>query len=370
MRPEFCARCRPQDPQKSQPGSSEPSRAKAGTLDQQYRELLAERRRAQVVVRKDARAALETGYVRICTQGGGRRHHSFNDLDVRTRVVHINGYPFLWAIELILERAPNVSRIEVIPSMLAKLQAMQSSRALALCRERAVELVAGHDRPDTAWEGKENRSPTYDKQRAFLVGLAGTQKARWEELLAMEFEAAQLTARYFCLRGEEYRSQRILGEDYGIAQSMDHMVSMRITAILYYLDPSFKISARSKQFAGMMERRAARLRPFLTDARLREKLATQLGIPALPSGLPLSRLEVYDALLQARQDGRLDRLAKDHENAHCALALRFGLDKLDAPAYLTLEAVGQLMGEGGVTRERIRQLEERALELLGIQEDE
>lgn len=358
MNPAYCALCCTHLPE-DQDGER--------SLERGMRKLREERKRAQVVVHEDARAALGTGYVRIATNGG-RHHHSFNDLDVSTRVVHINGYPHLWAIERILERAPNVSRIEVIPSMLARLHAMKSSTVLELCRKHAVELVAGHDRPDMAWEGKENRSSTYDRQRAFLIGLAGDVKERWEELLAMEFEAAQLTARYFCLRGEEYRVQRILGEDYGISQSTPHAVSMRINAVLYYLDPLSKTGAHSERYSDMIARRVARLRPLLADKTLRGELARKLGIPALPLRLPLSRLEVFEALLQARQDGRLGKLAESHENAHRALCLRFGLDNLDtAPEYLTLEAVGQLMG---YTRERVRQLEERALELLGIQEDE
>jgi DNA-directed RNA polymerase sigma subunit (sigma70/sigma32) len=45
---------------------------------------------------------------------------------------------------------------------------------------------------------------------------------------------------------------------------------------------------------------------------------------------------------------------------------RFGLD-LEGGVYRTLQTVGDMIG--GVTRERARQLEERALGALGILED-
>lgn len=322
MNPAFCAPCRSQDSKVS--GGSVNREGGSGNLDQQLHRLREERKRAEFVVHEDARAALETGYVRIFT-GGGRNHHSFNDLDVHTRVVHINGHPFLWAIQKILERAPNVSVIELIPSMFAR---VQRGQVKTLCEQRAVRLVAGHDRPDTAWAGKENRSPIYDKQRAFFVGLQREQKRSWEELLAMKFEAAELTARYFCLNGEEYRSQPELGEDYGIPKNQYSMVSMRINAVLYYLDSFFETGDRSKQFSGMMRRRVERLRPVWESAAKRQQVADELGIPHLPEKLPLAYLELYRALIGAVRDGRINRLAEQQENAHCALALRYGLYKL------------------------------------------
>lgn len=183
----------------------------------------------------------------------------------------------------------------------------------------------------------------------------------------MRWDSALMTARYFCLDGEEYIPQRELCPMFGLAPILEHAISAYINGILYYLDGGFPANKRSRQMAAMLKRRVEKLRPLLKSAEQRQALAKELGLAALPANLPLARLDVLKELVAARRDGRLRALASSSQaNFGRAIELRFGLDGSVPSTYRTLEEVGEEMG--GITRERARQLEERALEILGISE--
>lgn len=300
-----------------------------------------------------------TGYVVIKAR---KDHHSFRDLNNETLFVHIDGMPFLWAIELILKLAINVRTIQVIPSMLRK---MHPDSHLRLCRERDVEVRSGHHRPNMAWKPGENRSPFYDRQQEFFRAMEGEQRILFEELLAMNFDATAMTARYFCLDGEEYTAQRLLAEEYGFGED-ERQVSMRINAVIYYLDPSFDAGDRSKQFADVLKRRVERMRPFLKSAELRQRLCAEIGIPRLPEKLPIARVPVFRELLQARKDGRLNRLMIEHNRLYRIITLRFGIEQEEPTQYRRHETIGETFA---VSRQRVFQLEADALRLLGIEDE-
>ena len=78
------------------------------------------------------------------------------------------------------------------------------------------------------------------------------------------------------------------------------------------------------------------------------------------------RLELFGSILVALKNGRFASLAENHPKDHRVIWLRFGLDDLNAGVYRTLEEVGEIMN---LTRERVRQLEERGLTKLGLSED-
>ncbi|MDO8435253.1 MAG: hypothetical protein Q7S89_01045 [bacterium] len=311
----------------------------------------------------DADELERSGYVVIHTcKAEERDHHSFRDLGPETLFVHINGQPLLWAIEKILALAPNLKTIQVIPTMLRK---FHPDSHLRLCRERGVEVRAGHHRPEMAWEPGRIASPFYDHQQRFFEGLEGEQRALFDELLAMNFDAAVIVAQYFCLKGEKYVPQRILAEEYGFGND-ERQVSMRINAIIIYLDPTFETGDRSKQFAEELKRRVERLRPLLESADMRRRLADELAIPKLPEKFPLSRLQVFREIVKARRDGRLDESMSVHQHSHRALKLRFGLEREVPTTYRRLREVAEILG---VTRQRAFQLEEEALKILGIKDE-
>ncbi|WKZ28625.1 MAG: sigma factor-like helix-turn-helix DNA-binding protein [Patescibacteria group bacterium] len=311
----------------------------------------------------NAKQLLQAG-IHVVRPKFGKEDQSFRTLDDKVTFVHVDGAPMLWAVELVLERAPNLQTFQVLPSMHRRLH---PDSALKLLAERGVAVQTGHVRPELAWEPGRIISKTYEPQRQFLLRLEGEQRTLFEELVAMRWDSALMTARYFCLDGEEYIPQRELCPMFGLAPILEHAISAYINGILYYLDGGFPANKRSRQMAAMLKRRVEKLRPLLKSAEQRQALAKELGLAALPANLPLARLDVLKELVAARRDGRLRALASSSQaNFGRAIELRFGLDGSVPSTYRTLEEVGEEMG--GITRERARQLEERALEILGISE--
>ncbi len=285
----------------------------------------------------------------------------FERLTPETAIAHITGIPFLWAVELILERAPNLKTLQVIPSMLVKIH----GRHRALCAARGVTIAGGHCRPELAWDEDEvSRSRTYEPQRRFMAELKGEQRSLFDELMAMGFESATMASRYFCLDGEPRVSLRTIGDLYGF-KTGETLISAHVQAVLRYLDPGFETGLISNQRARTMAASVGRLRPMLQSAQLLQERMDAAGIERLPDGFPLSRFDVLVELVAAKRDGRLQALAKKWPAVHEALLVRFGLK--GESRYRTLVEVGAALN-GGVSRERARQLEEKGLAMLEISE--
>jgi hypothetical protein len=276
----------------------------------------------------------------------------FENLTAETRFVHVDGHIFYWLLKEILKRAPNLKTLQTIPSGVEQ----AGERHRALLREHKVEFVAGYHKPEMAWEEGRTLS-TYRAQQKFMRGLAGDQAALFAELLAMDFESAKMISRYFCLSGEEYVPMRVIAEEWGYSHNTH--VSCWMNAILRYLDPEFETGEESQRHARNVVLRVARLRPLLDSAKARDEALQALGLDSLPEGFPWSRFDEFAEVVQAQRDGRLAALETSDTRAHQALVLRFGLGA--ERVYRTLLVVGEAMG---VSRERIRQLEERALEML------
>lgn len=87
----------------------------------------------------------------VITKGTRNYEEAFNHLNETTVFVHIQGHPFLWAIERILAKAPNLKIIQVYPNLMWKLN---PNSHLKICSQRGVQIVAGHWRPELAWSEK------------------------------------------------------------------------------------------------------------------------------------------------------------------------------------------------------------------------
>lgn len=296
------------------------------------------------------------GHVLISTHGTRYKTHAFDHLDDSVLLVHIDGHPFVWTIELILDRAPNVRKIQVIPTMRRKI----TETHLKLCRDHGVEIVAGHFRPEMAWKGERITSPSYAGQRNFLKSLTGEQKALFEELLALGFEEVRMAARYYCLDGGDYIPQHVVAAEYGYGDKNNSLVSRKINGILLYLDPGFQTGKDSRDWTERLKARVTRTRAVVEKENYREIFCRELGVDHLPEGLYPSQFEEYRTVVMAHQVGKVEAL-RSHDSRYVEiLKMRFGLD---GGRVRTLQEIGDLFG---ITRERIRQLEEMALELLGI----
>lgn len=318
-----------------------------------------------------------TGYAVVrTTRSKDPNRAMFNSLNSNTRFVHIVGYPFLWAVKEILNRAPNLKTLQVIPMMLPK---MHPNSHLRLCKEHGVSVQAGHYKPELAWDDDEFRpTATYRAHEAFLRNLTGDQKVLFDELLLFGIMSAEITRRYFCLGGENPIALGVLGGEYGYGkesgQEQSHRISSQIYAVLHYLDHSFEVNNRSTAIARNLERRVERLRSFLNSAAVtedtRQRIAQKIGLQSLPINFPLARVEILQGVIVAKRDGRFEQLRKSHPNHLQALELRLGVEGSGVSTYRTLEEVAHCISPDHIyTRERIRQFEERALDLLGIQEE-
>ena len=179
-----------------------------------------------------------------------RGHSSHSSLDNTVTKAHIAGRLETWLLMFIIEHAPAVEVVQVIP----KLEYRLTKRQKAICAERGIKLVIGHVRPQSGWSDDRKSSAA---KRKFLLNLVGLQKALFEELLDLEIREARLAVRYFCLSGEDYESMRVLAEEEGITvQSAETMIS----AVLYYLNPRFKTTREARRMAGFIEKRVVKLK--------------------------------------------------------------------------------------------------------------
>lgn len=338
MNPAWCAFCRSTGPTGPKPRL--PQRV-ARTIESEFS--------------KETIRRLEDLHFAIVRTNEGRNSASFHALDRYTHKVHILGFPFVWAIEKILDLAPNIKEIQMLPAFLDRIQ---NGLHHAICAARGVKIIAGHVRPEGIWQDESIRAGHYAKQQRFMLALAEGQKSLFDELLRFGFEEAEITARYFCLNGEEPRYLRLIGEDYGYNPQADHLISAKINGVLLYLDGGFKTGRRSEQIARSLRQRVERLRVIVAQEDAMRNLCRRLGLENLPQGFPLARLAILERILEAGRSGELGRLKLRHPRAHKTLTLRFGMDR-----YRTLEEVGQ---ELGFTRERARQLEVQAFKFLGI----
>ncbi len=299
----------------------------------------------------------KVGYAIVRTKGSRFHVEGFSHLGEITTFVHIDGHPFIWAIKEILKRCPNLKTIQVIPVMYQRFHESHWK----LIREKQVEVKTGHWRPDLAWASDEARSSFYQGQRSFLSKLAGEQKNLFDELVALGFDEALMTSRYFCLKGEGFISQHKVSSEFGYRGEASE-TSTRINAVLCYLDSTFETGADSQRRARQFKKRIERVRCAIEET----KRANKMNGIELPKGLPLSRLPLYQTLLRLKENGELAKLETSAPSRYRVLVLRYGFEDNQ---FRTLAEVAKLLND--VTREWIRQLEKDALNLLDVStEDE
>lgn len=314
--------------------------------------------------------ALGLGYVVVRTVGG-MRGKRFPQLNAEARYVHIDGAPLLWAINLILERAPQVEVIRVAPGKERKLK----SSHRRLCEERGVILISGYMNPGFTPQEGVIRSPHYRPQREFLLHLSGEQKRLFEELRTLDFHSAHITARYFCLGDEEYLPQHEVAVLFDFGDE-ERIVSLHVNAVLRYLDKSFKTGKASQRIAKALQAKVVRLRRLLEEAQKQEPtvgqperrsmhrlVAERLGLEQLPEKLPWSRLEDFVAVVTASRTDRYSQFRDSHPDEYRVLVLRYGLED---NTYRTLHEVARVMGG---TYHGVWLMEQGAFRLLGIQTD-
>lgn len=298
---------------------------------------------------------MSSGYALVSIKGKKSRCN-FSQINRSTTFVHIDGWPFLWAIKHILELAPNLKKIRVIPRAEKKIH--ESHRQV--CAERGIRIVTGHHRPQSIWRENHIISRHYKSQRRFFLNLKGEQQALFEELLRLGFEQAQIASRYFCLHEEEFIHQSSIAEEFGYGKEERH-ISIRINAVICYLDSSFEGGDRPKQMALAIQRKVLRIRNLISEEAGLLKIAAKLGFERLSESLPLSRIPMLETLIEAKNDGRLAKLQLENPRAYLVISKRYGLED---NVFRILKDITEFLGV--TTVERVRQIEAEALGLLGI----
>lgn len=284
------------------------------------------------------------------TRDGAER--DIRTLSSTTTCVYFTSHPFLWAVENIVDRCPDLKTIRVLPTYMPHLRTQ-----LEYCTQRGITIEPGRLNENQAWSANAgNRSVTYEKLRRWFRSLNKEQRQKLDDLLEYGIEAAQITVRYLCLDDGPLWTLCQVARHFGYSERGNHFLSACGYGVAAYIDPFWKVNQKAMTLAKTIERKMEKIHRLVADQEFLVKLVARLGVQSLPDGLPLSRLPEYETVLAASRDGRLARLK--NQKVATVLSMRFGISNGHCA---TLQETGDAMG---FTRERARQLEEKGLRML------
>lgn len=284
-----------------------------------------------------------------------RNHESFSKLTSDTKAVHLRGYPFRWALDEIIDRAPNVQIVEMGPSAYRVLPPgyllRMKDRGIAV-RVGCYHCYAPHQEP------RASRAPHYGRFRFFLLNLNPEQKERFEKLRSREVKAILITARYFCLKRERFIPMRRIAVLYGMNPRYIHGVSRLVRGVLHFLDSRIPVGNGAQEVSKNLQEKYDRIKKKEIALAEEKQQLHKLGLSYIPKGMPKCRLSLYAAILLPRNQSRLKRLRKKQREI---VSLRLGL----SGKVYSLNEIGRMYGH---SRQAIHQQEQRALEKLGLEQ--
>ena len=358
MLPQFCGMCQPPPERRPRP------KARAGSTVYG----------ASTISPEDLESS-RVAIIRTKSFAQAQVERALRPVTPSTTFVHFDGPPFKWAVAAVLQRATALQTIQVVPSCAHYLR--KGHRQLAA--DSDVEIVVGYIQP---WSGgpRENwGGGRYSTQQTFMDNLDGEQRRLFEELLALGFEAAQMATLYFRWNlpaSSGHLSQVAIGREFGYPEEYcARVVNMKILGVLRYLDPTYPVMKSAMGKARGFQRSVRRARAAVKDGAARKVLLEDASVDRFPEGLPPAAIGLFlrvtrglraagEALLQKDTDPRLLKL----------LAQRFGLARVGLPHVIQVTGPYRTLAEVGdkwkLSRERIRQLQVKALALLAVDEED
>lgn len=315
--------------------------------------------------------------------------------------VHINGHPYACIVTQLIEKLPNLKKIEITKKMKRNL----SPRLARFLKTKGIVVSTGFHKPNCTWKQTVCRNPKYEEKKKIFASLTEDQQKLFRELLEMGFVEAQLLKRYLCLEGEEYLPLHQLPDASKYSpMSAAHTVSVKIQAVFKYLIPTLPSSKETQNLAKFIQKRVERIRRKEAEERvekkgkeknkisaqekeralrhrrqverkrrqkfvqrkkwmaLRRKIIRKLNITELPKGLVYEELHTYAKLLMMEKSGDLSKIfsGEDYRETRMLLRLRYGL-RYGNNTYRSHAEVGKILG---IEPSIVRQIEMKAFEKI------
>lgn len=263
----------------------------------------------------------------------------------------------LTKLRLLVQQCPNLERLILSPSYFYRLV---RKRHLDFLKAHGVEVSYGH------WNYREALTmppnAQYKEKQTFYRNLTPSALARLNKLRSFGFEEMTLLERYLCVKGERKISFFKLAKQVGLSE---RHLTILLNALLLYLGAppdlagmSYTIEARARG----IDRTIEGLEMELKDASFRSEFEKY---KPLPPNLPPYSWDRFRRLTEMEYETpeKFRELKEANPKQYWSLIYNLGLNE----TYKTLENIGE---ELGVTKERVRQLRNEALEILGILAEE
>jgi len=278
---------------------------------------------------------------------------SISSLPEDARVVHMVPQISLRKLRSLVKQCPSLERLILPPSHYERLI---SKCHLDFLQAQGVEVSYGY------WNYREALTmppgAQYKEKQTFYRNLTPSALARLNKLRSFGFEEMTLLERYLCVNGGRKISFLKLAKQVGMSEG--HL-SILLNALLLYLGAppelagmSYPVEARARGIDGT----AQRLEMELKDASTRSEFEKY---KPLPPNLPPYSWDRFRRLseMEYEMPEKFRELKEANPKQYWSLIYNLGLNE----TYKTLENIGE---ELGVTKERVRQLRNEALEILGI----
>lgn len=280
------------------------------------------------------------------------QEESVSSLPEDVRIVHMVPQISLRKLSSLARQCPSLERLILPPS---------HERTISKChldslQAHGIAVSYGY------WTYREvitmPPDAQYKEKQTFYRNLTPSALARLNKLRSFGFEEMTLLERYLCVNGGRKISFFKLAKQVGMS---DRYLTISLNALLLHLGAPSELAGVScsvEAKARTIDRTVERLEMGLKDASFRSEIGKY---KLLPPNLPPYSWDRFRRLTKMEYETpeKFRELKEANPKQYCSLIYNLGLNGV----YKTLEQIGE---ELGLTKERVRQLRNEALEILGI----